>query len=617
MAVSLNRAHPQNLKKTIFRLFSYLKCYLPILIIVFFLVIYSSLANIVGTYISGTVIINQLSDSLANNLPFDVAIKEIATSCLVLLVIYILGVASNILYTQIMVRICQDVLYRLRKDLLLRMHKLKISYFDKHTNGEIMSYYTNDVDSIMTMINDSLGNIILSLCNIIGTITCLFLINVYLSLIVIFFIALMFLCMYFSSKRAHKYFKKQQDTLAKINSAAEEDLVGMKTIKAYQHEKISFTNFQNLNDNWRKDAAKAFFFTQINTPFFVSLSYLNFSISAIVGCVFLSLNMIASGIGGLTSYLVFVRTAAQPFNLFTQHINNILSASAGAERIFNFLDEEIEEDNGKYSLIKISDDKNSESRYAFTDGEKIFPLRGKIAFEHVYFSYVPNKPILKDISFIAPEHTKVAFVGSTGAGKTTIISLLARFYKVDQGRITYDGIDIQDIKLNSLRRSLSLVTQDTHLFTASIKDNISYVRRHSSEEEIIEASKKARADYFIRRMTDKYETIIYDDGNNLSQGERQLLGLARATLLKTPLIILDEATSNIDTLSEKLIHNALKDLLSERTSIVIAHRLSTIKDADMIYVLSDGKIIESGNEKMLLEKKGAYYDLYTGNKELA
>lgn len=595
------------------RLFGYFKGRRAVLVLVVILVIYSSLANILGTYISGVVIIN----GLAENPDYQTLLWQI----LMLSGIYLAGALSNFIYCQAMVMVTQYVIYNVRMDLVKKIQVLPISYFDRHTHGDIMSYFTNDIETLFMAINDSFANIVLSFANIVGTIVMLFVINVPLTLIVIFFIILMFIFMFFNSKRAQRFFKVQQSALAQVNSVVEEDLSGMKVEKAFNHEEESFKKFDEANRSWRDASERAFFCTQMNVPFFVSLSYFNFSISAVVGVIFLCNGYLgAAGIGGLTSYLVYVRQSAQPFNFFTMHVNAILSAAAGAERIFRFLDEKDEVDNGNIELKKISDSTEFTSRYAWSyveDGEeKLIPLRGIIEFKDVCFSYVPGKPILTGISFVAHPGKKVAFVGSTGAGKTTIISLLARFYPIDSGSITYDGISIYEIKLESLRRAISMVTQDTHLFTGTIADNIRYVRWHSTEEEIIKASERSYADSFIKKLPDGYNTVLHDDGANLSEGQRQLLGLTRASLNQPPVMILDEATSNIDTRSEILIHKGLESLMKKRTVLVIAHRLSTIKDADEIIVLDAGKIIERGTQQELLALKGAYYDLYTGKKEL-
>lgn len=614
MPAATSGGKPENFFKTMKRLFGYFRGRRWLICLVVVLVIYSSLANILGTYISGVVVINGLIE--------DPNSSTLVNQVLMLGGIYLAGVIANFIYCQSMVRITQYVIYKVRMDLVKKIQELPIAYYDTHTHGEIMSYFTNDIETLFMALNDSFANIVLSFANIVGTIVMLFIINVPLTLIVIFFIILMFVYMFLNSKRAQKFFKVQQKALADVNSVVEEELSGMKVEKAFNHEEESYKKFTAANTNWRNAAENAFFCTQMNIPFFVSLSYFNFSISAVVGIIFLCNGYLgAAGFGGLTSYLVYVRQSAQPFNFFTMHLNAILSAAAGAERIFKFLDEKVEEDAGYVSLVKVSDADTFENRYAWSyqdeNGKSIdIPLRGVIKFDDVCFSYVPGKPILKHISFEAYPGKKVAFVGSTGAGKTTIISLLARFYPIDSGAITYDGIDIRNIKLESLRRAISMVTQDTHLFSGTIADNIRYVRWHSTKEEILAASKNSHADSFIRKLPQGYETVLHDDGANLSEGQRQLLGLTRASLNKPPVMILDEATSNIDTRSEVLIHKGLESLMKQRTVLVIAHRLSTIKDADEIIVLDSGSIIERGTQTELLAKKGAYYDLYTGKREL-
>lgn len=611
---TLSHSKPQQLGPTIKRLYSYFKGRRILFAFIILLVVICGLASVLGNFYTKDVI-NDLAYNNGSNL-----IKY----CLIVLTIYVVGVVANVIYAQSMVRLTQKVLFEIREDLIDKMESLPISYFDTHTHGSIMTYFTNDVNTLIIMMNDSLANIFLSLTKLVGTIVCLFLINVYLSLIVIFFLVIMFLFMFFNSKAARKYFVQQQDALAELNSKIEEDISGIKVEKAFNHEKASLDSFLESNKKWQIASENAFYHTQLSIPFNVSLSYFNFAISSVVGCIFLTQGLLTSGIGGLSSYLVFVRTACQPFNYLTMHINSILSGLAGAERIFHFLDEKNEEDDGTVTLEKVDSthDKVFKDRYVWKIPQKdgtflTKPIHGDIVFSHVNFSYIKGRQILKDISFEVHPGEKIAFVGSTGAGKTTIMSLLTRFYKIDSGSITYDGISIYDMKLESLRRALSMVTQDTHLFTGTIDDNIRYVRRHSTEEEIIQASKNSYADSFIKRMPNGYKTMLYDDGANLSEGQRQLLGLTRATLNQPPVLILDEATSNIDTRSEQLTHEGLKKLMKERTVIVIAHRLSTIRDADEIMVLDNGKIIERGTQKELLNNKGPYYNLYTGKTELA
>ena len=622
MPAQLKRERPKNFWKTFRRLIGYFKGTYALLILVMVLVVTSSVCSTIGVYYSGTVVINTLSDSLAAGLSYDEGFSNLLRECLILGGVYLLEVIATISFQQIMVRLSQRVLYKLRTDLFAKMHDLPISYFDTHTHGEIMTYFINDIDSIVHALNDSFANIILSFCNIIGTIVGIFLINVYLSLVVIVFIILMCVCMFYNSRKARKYFAGQQTALSSLNSVIEEDMNGARVVKAFNHEEENYERFIEANENWRHESENAYYHTQLNIPINVSLSYFNFSISAVLGVVFLCNGLLTAGIGGLTSYLVYVRQAAQPFNNFSQHVSSILTCAAGAERIFAFLDEKEEKDEGKVHLLKVSDDEEDFNRkfvWAYEeDGEtKTIPLKGVIEFKDVHFSYVPGREVLKGISFKVEPGKKIAFVGSTGAGKTTIISLLARFYPIDSGEILYDGINVEDISLKSLRRSISMVTQDTHLFTGTVYDNIRYVSLKSTDEEIVEASEKSHADSFITHLPEGYDTVLHDDGSNLSEGQRQLLGLTMASLNQPPVFILDEATSNIDTRSEKLIHEGLSDLMQSKASIVIAHRLSTIKDADEIDVIQDGVIIERGTQDELLSLKGAYYDLYTGKKELA
>lgn len=605
---------PTNVFKTLARLFKYFgkKKYLLILVVI--LVIYTSFANIYGSYMLGQII--------------DTAIKNedseaLLISTLSLIGIYGAGVICDLAYTQIMVRLSQSVLFNLRKELSIHNQNLPLSYFDQHNHGEIMSYFTNDVDTLVNALNDSFANIVLSFCNIVGTIVVLLLINVYLALLVYVFMIGIAFFIFFNTKKCRKYFTMQQGEIASINSKVEEDINGVRVIKAFNHEDNSFESFDEVNKKWLNASTKSFFHTQLNVPVIVSLSYIEFAVACIAGSFFL-VNGWIIGIGALTTYLVNVRQSAQPFNFFTQHINNILTALAGSERIFRFLDEKEEEDNGTVELVKLGDASqlhDYKSRYAWSvpqkDGtNKLVPLKGEIVFKNVTFGYVPGKDVLKDISFYAKDGQKIAFVGSTGAGKTTIISLITRFYNIQKGEIFYDGIDVKDMKLEGLRRSISMVTQDTHLFTGTIKDNIRYSRMHSTDEEIVQAAKIANCDSFIRMLPNGYDTMLYDDGHNLSEGQRQLLALARAALSMPPVLILDEATSSIDTRSEKLVQKSMDVLMQNRTVLVIAHRLSTVKNSDAILYLENGKIVERGSNNELLKLKGKYYALYEGKTEL-
>lgn len=605
-------SRPKNAFQTLIRLIRYFgkKKYLLFLVII--LVIYTSFANIYGTYYLGTIIDGAIKNQNYEALAFD---------ALMLILIFGVGALCDLFYTQIMVRLSQEVLYNLRKDLSNHTQDLPLTYFDKHNHGEIMTYFTNDVDTLINALNDSFANIIFSFCNIVGTIIMLFFINIYLTFIVLFFMIAISVFIFWNTKKCRKYFRKQQNAVSKINAKVEEDILGIKVIKAFNHESTSFETFDEANKEWLKASTSSFFHTQLNIPVIVSFSYIEFAIACIVGLVFL-VNGWLAGLGALTSYIVLVRQSAQPFNFFTMHVNTILTALAGSERIFAFLDEKVEEDYGKVTLVKTNeDDANYANRYAWSiplkNGQtKLVPMKGEIVFKDVYFGYSPSKKVLNGISFYAKPGQKIAFVGSTGAGKTTIISLINRFYNIDKGEILYDGINIKDIKLESLRRSLSMVTQDTHLFTASIYDNIRYSRMHSTNEEVIEAAKIANCDRFIKMLPHGYDTILTDDGHNLSEGQRQLIALARAALSLPPLLILDEATSNIDTRSEKLVQKSMDELMKGRTVLVIAHRLSTVRNSEAILYLENGKIIERGNNDELLELKGKYYALYNGQAEL-
>lgn len=605
-------SRPKNALQTLFRLIKYFGKKKYLLFLVIFLVIYTSFANIFGTYYLGTIIDGAIKNADYQGLVF---------SSLMLILIFGFGVICDLFYTQIMVKLSQEVLYNLRSDLSKHTQDLPLTYFDKHNHGEIMTYFTNDVDTLINALNDSFANIILSFCNIVGTVIMLFFINIYLTLIVLVFMVTISGFIYWNTKKCRKYFRKQQNAISKINSKVEEDILGIKVIKAFNHEDESYNSFDQINKEWLKASTSSFFHTQLNIPVIVSFSYIEFAVACIIGLVFL-VNGWLVGLGALTSYIVLVRQSAQPFNFFTMHVNTILTALAGSERIFAYLDEKEEEDFGKITLVKTNDSSTSYSdRYSWSiplkNGQtKLVPMRGEIVFKDVYFGYNPNKLILNGISFYAKPGQKIAFVGSTGAGKTTIISLINRFYNIDKGEILYDGINIKDIKLESLRRSLSMVTQDTHLFTASIYDNIRYSRLHSTNEEVIEAAKIANCDRFIKMLPRGYDTILTDDGHNLSEGQRQLIALARAALSLPPLLILDEATSNIDTRSEKLVQKSMDQLMKGRTVLVIAHRLSTVRNSEAILYLENGKIIERGSNDELLELKGKYYALYNGQTEL-
>jgi len=601
------------------RLLSYYKKSFFLLIIVFCLICFSSFANIYGTFMLKDVI--NAIDLAFKNKGNQEYYEQFMKLLLNMISLYSTAIIALFTYTQLMIRISQKVIYTIRNELIEHVEKMSVSYFDTHKHGEIMTYFTNDISTLYDALNISFANIIFSFGNIVGTITCMILINPYLSLVVCAFMFFEFIFIILNGRFTRKYYLATQNELASVNAVSEENINGLKVIKAFNHKEESLKSFGDYNEKLRNASTKSFYHTAINTPVITSLSYFNFAISSILGCLFLVQGIIS--FGSLTSYLVYVRQSSQPLNFFVQHVNNILTALSGSERIFNFLDTNIESDEGKIALVKVNNDSAKYSdKYAWKIMNKngtyiIKQMKGDIEFKNVSFGYVKGKKVLNNISFKANVGEKLAFVGPTGAGKTTIISLISRLYNIEEGVILYDGINIKDIKLESLRKAVSTVTQDTHLFTGTIADNIRYVRMHSTFEEVVNAAKLTNAHSFIERLPNKYQTMLFDDGHNLSAGQRQLLALARAAISQPPLLILDEATSNIDTHTEKLVTDAIDEIMKDRTSLIIAHRLSTIKDATRIIVMENGTIKESGTHEELLKLKGLYYDLYTGKKELS
>lgn len=618
MAKPISYKRPKNTKKTLLRLLKYLGRHKISMAAVAFLVLVSSGANILGTYLLKPVI-NRFIE------PHDT--KGLLTAVLLMALMYAAGALATLGYNKLMVRTAQKTVSEIRSDLFAHTQKLPLSYFDVHTHGELMSRFTNDVDTVTEALNNSFTLLIQSFIMTVGTVIMLVVLNFRLSLIVIGFLILMLLYILFNSKMSKKYFKRQQNALGSINGFVEEIVDGQKVEKVFNHEDEDFAEFCKRNEAYRVSATKALSYSGMMVPSIVSLSYFNYAISACVGGLFVLRGL--TDIGSLASYLVYVRQSAMPMNQFTQQANFILSALSGAERIFDMMDTPCEPDEGTVSLCNVKEEngqitectehtrhfawktKDADSR------TQLVPLKGDVRFHDVSFGYTPEKKILDHIDLYAKPGQKIAFVGSTGAGKTTIINLITRFYEIDGGKITYDGIDIRDIKKDDLRRSLSVVVQDTHLFTGSIKDNIRYGNQGATDEDVVHAAKIANADSFIRRLPNGYDTVISGDGDNLSQGQRQLLAIARAAASKPPVLILDEATSSIDTRTEKLIEKSMDALMENRTVFVIAHRLSTVRNSHAILVIEKGKIIERGSHEELLAKHGRYYQLYTGACELA
>ena len=605
---------PNKTNKTLLHLMKYLGLHKWMFMLVALLVFVSAGANIMGTYLLKPVINKFILPGNREGLLLAVAGMA---------VMYICGALATLGYNQLMIRSAQKVVKEIRSDLFAHVQKLPLKYFDAHTHGELMSRFTNDVDTVQEAMNNSFAMIIQSFMMLFGTVVMMMVLSLQLSLIVVAFLLIMFVFIKFNGQRSKKYFQRQQAELGKINGFVEEMTAGLKVEKVFNHEKKDFEAFCEMNENLRKESTNALTFSGMMVPTIVSLSYVNYAVSACVGGLFTLMGLL--DIGSLASYLVYVRQSAMPLNQFTQQVNFLLAALSGAERIFEMMEEEPEEDLGKVTLCRVREEdgtlKETEEytgRFAWKlpDTKQLVPLKGDVRFHDVVFGYVPERKILNGISLYAKPGQKIAFVGSTGAGKTTIINLINRFYEIQSGTITYDGIDIRDIKKDDLRRSLAMVIQETHLFTGTIADNIRYGRLDASLEEVKEAARIANADSFIRRLPKGYDTMLYSDGSNLSQGQRQLLAIARAAVAKPPVLILDEATSSVDTRTERLIEKGMDAIMEGRTVFVIAHRLSTVRNSKAIMVLEKGEIIERGSHEELLDLKGRYYQLYTGQFEL-
>ena len=610
---------PENFWKTLCTLLHYMGNHRFLLLAVAVLVSLSALANLLGTYMLKPIVNDYIIPRDVNGLIHAVAL----TAC-----IYGAGVLSAYGYTQIMVVVAQKIVCEIREDLFHRMQSLPLRYFDTNPNGDTMSRFTNDVDTISDALNNSFAMMVQSFIQIVGTLTLIFILNWQLSLIVLLCYILMFAYIRFSGQRSRHYFGQQQRCLGRLNGFVEEMIQGQKVVKVFNHEQANMAEFRARNGELQQAATSALAYAGTMVPMVVSLSYVNYAIVAIVGGI-----MAINGwtdVGSLASYLVFVRQTAMPINQFTSQSNLILTAMSGAERIFELMEQEPERDEGRVTLTSVarrSDGSLYECvqnsgmwawRHPRADGSvELVELRGDVRFDHVRFGYDSGRPILHDISLYAKPGQKIAFVGATGAGKTTITNLINRFYDVDQGSITYDGIDVRLIRKADLRRSLSIVLQDTHLFTGTIADNIRYGKLDASMEEVVQAACLANADSFIRRLPNGYDTRLSGDGASLSQGQRQLLAIARAAIADPPVLILDEATSSIDTRTERLIEKGMDSLMEGRTVFVIAHRLSTVRNADAIMVLDHGRIIERGSHDELIARKGTYYQLYTGMFELS
>lgn len=590
---------PKNTKATAKRLFSYLEQEKHKIAAAFVCVLVSSASTLCGSYLLRP-IINGLIDSTKTS---QQKITSLMAGLALMAVVYVLGVGATYLQGRIMISVSQGTLKRIREHLFRKVQKLPVRYFDTNPTGDIMSRFTNDVDIIGEMLNSTLVQIFSGTITLIGTLALMLYTNWVLVVVTIVVSPIIAKIGTAIAGKSRKYFMKQQTDLGKVNGYIEETVTGQKVVKVFNYEKNVVNEFSELNQSLRNSQVKAQFISGIMGPCMNAMSQVNYTLTACVGSIIAFASRWGGGvpfsaldIGGLTVFVNYSRQFSRPINELAQQVTNIMSALAGAERVFNVMDETEEIDDGKKLVL----DK----------------VHGDVLVEGVTFGYNPDKTILKDVSVFAHPGQKIALVGSTGAGKTTITNLITRFYNINKGKITIDGVDIKDISLECLRENIAMVLQDTHLFTGTIMENIRYGRLSATDEEVRQAAKTSCADMFIKNMPEGYDTMLKGDGSNLSQGQRQLLNIARAALSKAPILVLDEATSSVDTRTEKHINEGMDALMEDRTTFVIAHRLSTIRNADAIMVLENGEIIERGTHEELLEKKGRYFELYTGLKEL-
>lgn len=582
---------PKDSRVTVRRLMAYLKEDNLKMMFAFLCVILNTLCTLLGAYMLRPIINTYIA-------PLDGSRGDVAGLARALMVmgsVYLLGVGANYMQAKIMLNVAQGALKKIRSDLFGKLQTLPVRYYDTNSNGDIMSRFTNDVDTVGMMLSSTLVQLFSGVLSIIGTLILMIYTNIWLTAVTIVMIPLMMKAGGAVAKRSQKYFTAQQSALGAVNGYIEETITGQKVVKVFCHEDVAQEEFHLLNQELRNNQIRAQFFGGIMGPVMGNLSQMNYALTACVGgllCIFRGFD-----VGGLSVFLNFSRQFSRPINEVSMQISTVFSALAGAERVFHVMDQEPEPaDDG--------------------DAVVLNPMQGHVVLEHVTFGYTPEKVILKDISLYAKPGQKIAFVGSTGAGKTTITNLINRFYDIQGGRITVDGVDIRHLNRENLRSNIAMVLQDTHLFTGTVMENIRYGRLDATDEEVIQAAKTASAHSFIMRLPQGYDTMLEGDGANLSQGQRQLLNIARAAISKAPILILDEATSSVDTRTEKHIERGMDRLMADRTTFVIAHRLSTVRNANAIMVLENGEIIERGDHDELLKHKGRYYELYTGLSEL-
>ena len=616
---------PKDTMKTVKRLMGYLtRSKLPLILVLFCLAL-STLASVGGSYLLRPIsnLVVDPTKSLSEK------VSGLAALIAVLAAIYVLGAVASYFQSFTMIRLAQRGINRLRQELFEKLQTLPLKYFDQHTHGELMSRFTNDADNVQTALEQSVVSLLSSVLMFVAIVVMMIVISPLLFLVTVLVLAAAFLVIKIWGGRSRRYYQEQQAALGAVNGNIQEMIEGLKVVKAFTHEEIAKEQFAALNENYRKAGSAANFTSGATMPMMANLFNIGFALTAGVGGVLTAFT--GFDIGGLVSYLTYCRQVGQPMNQISMQLTTILSALAGAERIFNVMDTEPEVDEGKVTLVRAhrsedgalteAGETSREHTWAWkvpqNDGSvELVEVRGAVKLTGVDFGYVPEKQVLKGVSVYANPGQKIAFVGSTGAGKTTITNLINRFYEIQGGTITYDGIDVRAIKKDDLRRSLGAVLQDTHLFTGTVMENIRYGRLDATDEECIAAAKTANAHSFIRRLPDGYNTMVTGDGANLSQGQRQLLAIARAAVKDPPVMILDEATSSIDTRTERLIEKGMDALMENRTVFVIAHRLSTVRNSNCIVVIEGGQIMEKGDHAELLEQKGRYYQLYTGQFEL-
>lgn len=642
---------PKNTAKTLIRMFSYLSGNTPLLVLAFAMIIFSALAGVFASYLLKP-IINNLTDNLqayiesglASSVARNKVLTDLGKNVAVMAAIYFTGAFGTYLSSRIMVSVAQKTANKMRKELFDHLQDLPVSYFDRHPHGEVMSRFTNDMDNVAMALEQSLSQTVTSLISVVGTFTMMIVLSPWLTIIAVLMLIIMFNIVKVVGGKSAKYFRSQQASLGELDGYIEEMMQGQKVVKVFNHEDAANKEFVEKNNNLKNAAVNAQTFANIMMPIMGNLSYFHYALTATAGAIMIVNPMgwgvfAAMTIGDVGAFLQYTRQFSQPITQIANQFNMLLSALAGAERIFEVLDEEKEQDEGKVHLVLAEknsdgtlkmlpenpfenfaatfDDKNNKClAWKNLDGNLV-ELHGDVRFYNVVFSYVPDHVVLNNVSLYAKPGQKIAFVGSTGAGKTTITNLINRFYEIQEGQITYDGIDIKDICKNDLRRTMGIVLQDVHLFKGTIKENIRYGKPDATDEEIERAAKIANAHTFISKLPKGYDTMLTADGMNLSQGQRQLLSIARAAAANPPVIILDEATSSIDTRTEHLIEAGMDRLMVGRTTFVIAHRLSTVRNSNAIMVLEKGEIIERGDHDDLLEQKGRYYSLYTGKAELS